>query len=54
VSEPLGVVAAIAPRNAPGLILCKASGLGRAGGQPRLDEYAELKTVIIYKSGDHI
>jgi acyl-CoA reductase-like NAD-dependent aldehyde dehydrogenase len=29
---------------------CKASGIGRAGGQVGLDEYAELKTVIVYKS----
>jgi acyl-CoA reductase-like NAD-dependent aldehyde dehydrogenase len=29
---------------------CKSSGVGRAGGQPGLDEYAEFKTVIVYKS----
>jgi acyl-CoA reductase-like NAD-dependent aldehyde dehydrogenase len=28
---------------------CKASGIGRSGGQVGLDEYAELKTVIVYK-----
>ena len=26
----------------------------RAGGQPGLDEYAEFKTVIVYKSGDRV
>jgi acyl-CoA reductase-like NAD-dependent aldehyde dehydrogenase len=33
---------------------CKSSGVGRAGGQPGLDEYAELKTVIVYKSADRV
>ena len=33
---------------------CKASGIGRSGGQPGLDEYAELKTVIVYKSADRV
>jgi acyl-CoA reductase-like NAD-dependent aldehyde dehydrogenase len=33
---------------------CKASGVGRSGGQPGLDEYAELKTVIVYKSADRV
>ena len=33
---------------------CKSSGIGRAGGQPGLDEYAEFKTVIVYKSADRV
>jgi acyl-CoA reductase-like NAD-dependent aldehyde dehydrogenase len=33
---------------------CKSSGVGRAGGQPGLDEYAEFKTVIVYKSADRV
>jgi len=32
----------------------KSSGIGRAGGQPGLDQYAELKTVIVYKSTDRV
>jgi acyl-CoA reductase-like NAD-dependent aldehyde dehydrogenase len=32
----------------------KSSGIGRAGGQTGLDEYAELKTVIVYKSADRV
>jgi acyl-CoA reductase-like NAD-dependent aldehyde dehydrogenase len=33
---------------------CKDSGIGRSGGQPGLDEYAELKTIIVYKSADRV
>jgi acyl-CoA reductase-like NAD-dependent aldehyde dehydrogenase len=32
----------------------KDSGIGRAGGQLGLDEYAELKTLIVYNSGDRV
>lgn len=32
----------------------KSSGIGQAGGQTGLDEYAELKTVIVYKSPDRV
>jgi acyl-CoA reductase-like NAD-dependent aldehyde dehydrogenase len=33
---------------------CKASGIGRSGGQVGLDEYAELKTVIVYKDNARV